>query len=184
MNESDLLEITLDDQKLQALFPLFQKGVRVKIETGCSIKDILCGQWGIDPEYVEGRISTLFLNAMPVDDMEAAVVRDGDTLALSSAMPGLVGAVMRRSGFFASLRHSISYRGEAAIPEHRAGFITLKLFNLLMAELGPLIARQGFWADARDLGPLLALPALKQTEDFQRIFVRAGGGHNKGLDRS
>lgn len=184
MNENDLLEITLDDHKLQALFPLFQKGIRVKIETGCSIKELLCGQWGIDPEYVNSRISTLFLNAMPVDDMEAALVNDGDTLALSSAMPGLVGAVMRRSGFFASLRDSISYRSQAAIPDHRAGFIRLKLFNLLMAELGPLIARQGFWADAGDLRPLLELPLLRQTPDFQRVFVRAEGGDNKGLDSS
>ena len=40
------------------------------------------------------------------------MVGHGDTLALSAAMPGLVGATMRRGGYFAGLRANISHRDQ------------------------------------------------------------------------
>ena len=65
---------------------LFQQGVGVAIQTGVSLEDLLCCQWQIDREYVMNRISTLFLDGKPVDDLPAAVVNDGSVVALSGAM--------------------------------------------------------------------------------------------------
>lgn len=128
-----------------AFLPLFQEGVGVRIVDGVSLQDLLCRQWALNPEYVAGRISTLFLNGRPVDDIETARIRAGATLALSGAMPGLIGATMRRGGVLAPFRSGITHhaeddRGGAA---GRPGRITLKLFNLLIPEIGPHFLARG-----------------------------------------
>jgi hypothetical protein len=64
-------------------------------------------------------------------------------VALSSALPGLVGATLRRGGFYACLRDSINYRQEDLPVDTRPGTITIKLFNLLMDELGPVFLKKG-----------------------------------------
>jgi hypothetical protein len=128
---------------LSYFFPLFQQGITVEVETGCSIKELLCGQLGIDPAYVEERISTIFLNGKPVDDCDTAVVGDGAVLALSAAMPGLVGAMLRKGGFYTAMRSAITYRTQSADSIRAKGRIRLKLFNSIMGEAGPLILRRG-----------------------------------------
>lgn len=144
-------ELRLSQRMLPRLSPVFQKGIRVKVQTGCSLESLLCDQWGLSPEYVMTRISTLFLNGKPVDDISVSRISDGSVLALSSAMPGLVGAVMRRGGFFSSLRGSISYREQAHEDHVRRGHITVKLFNLLIRELSPMFLTMGFFANRDDL---------------------------------
>jgi len=57
---------------------------------------------------VKEKISTIFLDGKAVDSPETALLREGSTLALSSAMPGLAGAILRRDGPYASLRSSIT----------------------------------------------------------------------------
>jgi hypothetical protein len=128
---------------LSCFFPLFQQGITVEVETGCSIKELLCGQLGIDPAYVEERISTIFLNGKPVDDCDTAVVGDGAVLALSAAMPGLVGAMLRKGGFYTAMRSDITYRTPVADSIRAQGRIRLKLFNSIMGEAGPLVLRRG-----------------------------------------
>ncbi len=144
MVEPSIHTIHLPSSAAEALATLFQQGIRVEIETGCTIKSLLTHQWGLPQDYIMGRISTLFLNGKPVDDMETAIVRDGAVLALSSAMPGLVGAVMRRGGFYASLRGGITYHETLQDASIRKGTITVKLFNMLIRELGPHFLAQGF----------------------------------------
>ncbi|WP_373499218.1 hypothetical protein [Desulfococcus sp.] len=158
MTESSIPRIHVSPDTATELAPLFQKGIRVSVETGCTIRSLLQDQWAIPPDYITGRISTMFLNGKPLDDMDEARVRDGDVLALSSAMPGLVGAVMRRGGFYASLRGGITYHEAAAEAGVLRGTITVKLFNLLIRELGPGFLAHGFRASRRDL-PDGVLPA-------------------------
>jgi hypothetical protein len=136
---------------LPRLTQVFQKGIRIEIETGCTLESLLCNQWELSPEFVLQKISTLFLNGKPVDDISGARVEQGAVLALSSAMPGLVGAVMRRGGFFSSLRGGITYREKAPVDRICRGLITVKLFNLLIEEIGPRFLKQGFFADPGDL---------------------------------
>jgi len=124
---------------------LFQQGVGVSIQTGTSLEDLLCCQWQISRDYVMGRISTLFLDSKPVDDLPSAVVHDGATLALSGAMPGLIGATMRRGGVLASFRTGITYCEPSGSDKGGRGRITLKLFNLLIDELGPQFLARGIW---------------------------------------
>lgn len=128
---------------LSCFFPLFQQGITVEVEAGCSVKELLCGQLGIDPAYVEERITTIFLNGKPVDDCDTAVVGDGAVLALSAAMPGLVGAMLRKGGFYTAMRSAITYRTQNADSIRAKGLIRLKLFNSIMGEAGPLVLRRG-----------------------------------------
>jgi len=155
------------------LAPLFQKGIRTDVETGCTVKSLLLEQWRLPADYVAERISTLFLDGKAIDDINEARVREGAVLALSSAMPGLVGAVMRRGGFYASLRDAITYHETAADAGIRRGTITVKLFNLLIREIGPSFLRRGFRADLRDLQEAVpGLPADAGSPE-QEVFIIA-----------
>ena len=134
---SSIPRIQVPPEAWQDLTILFQKGIRVDIETGCTVRSLLLDQWHLPPEVVTERISTLFLNGKPVDDMDEARVRDGAILALSSAMPGLVGAVMRRGGFYAALRSGITYHETTANVDVRNGSITVKLFPMPLPSFPP-----------------------------------------------
>jgi len=145
------LRLHLEESLLPKFFQLLQKGFRLKVQAGCTVKSLLCEQLGLDPEYIERRIKTLFLNGKPVDDMNSAIIRDGSTLALSGAMPGLVGAVLRSGGFFASLRSTISHREETEVERPQEGTVSLKLFNILLKEMGPAFLEKGIWVHGKDL---------------------------------
>jgi len=123
---------------------LFQSGVLLKVQVGASIKNLLCEQLSLDKTYVDKRITTIFLNSQPVDDINKAIIKNNDTLALSSAMPGLIGATLRRGSHLAPLRDTITfkeYRNNDDIQVY--GLIHLKLFNLILQEVGPLLLQRG-----------------------------------------
>ena len=135
--------IELPRERLSVFYPLLQRGVEVLADLGGPLKELLCGQFGIDEEYVTGRITTIFLDNRPVDDLERTLIHEGARVTLSAAMPGLVGATMRRSGFYAAFRQGISHEEEGGELQAGEGVIRLKLFNLLLPELGPLILGRG-----------------------------------------
>ena len=144
-------------------FLLLQQGVLIRRRVGCPVESFLRQELGAAPETVE-MIQSVMLDGKPVDDIGAAIVRDGSTLALSAAMPGVVGATMRRGGAYASMRSSITYHETGETGAAGEGWVTIKLFNLLMAELGPsLLWGQVLIASSVLLGLLTELP-----EDFWR----------------
>jgi hypothetical protein len=139
------------------LYPILQAGFFVRSLVGTTVTAFLKNQLELSVKYIEERISTIFLNGKPVDNIDAAIVEEGSTLALSSAMPGLVGATMRRKGPYASLRNAITYKdrvvGGTSVKE---GAVRLKLFNLVMADLGPLLLKRGIYVSLRDFREFLA----------------------------
>lgn len=137
------IEVQLAPELLRIFFPLFQEGVEVEVKAGCTIRELLIEQFGIAAEYIATRITTVFVNHRAVDNMDSAQIYDGAVLALSGAMPGLVGATMRSGGFYAAMRGNMTYRNEATAPEVKSGTIKLKLFNLLLPELGPRLLQRG-----------------------------------------
>jgi hypothetical protein len=104
------------------------------------------------------------MDGKPVDDIDTAIVTDGVTIALSSAMPGLVGATMRSGGPLASLRASISYKPSRHIQDLSSGTIRLKLFNSVMGELGEQFLRKGVRVESSVLAEWL----WSRPEDFRR----------------
>lgn len=135
----------------------FQAGVWVLARPGESLRDFMAESLGFPASYIEGSVSTVFLDASPVDDIDAAVVRPGCLVALSGAMPGLVGAVMRRRSPYASFRKAISHAGEsvteAAGAESLTGgpeeacLVRLKLFNAVLRDMGRMVIERGVWIE-------------------------------------
>ena len=153
MKEHTHIKLALKSEKgsLSSFFPLLQKGFAVKTQAGNSIKNLLCEQFHVNADYLEDRIQTIFLDGKPVDDAETARVKNGCTVALSAAMPGLVGSTFRRGGALAAFRNGITYREQDDIPEEdRAETVTVKLFNLLVGELGPAFLQEGIWVKKED----------------------------------
>ncbi|MDO9068877.1 MAG: hypothetical protein Q7W05_10540 [Deltaproteobacteria bacterium] len=153
----DLENITLHlaADQLNTFFPILQKGVTVPAVVGCSLKSLLIDQFKIPADYVTDRITTIFLDNRPVDDLDLAIIHDCSRVTLSAAMPGLVGATMRRGGFYAALRQGISHAVDSGTATGQHGTVRLKLFNLLLAEIGPLVLVRGIILEQDELADLL-----------------------------
>jgi hypothetical protein len=156
------LTITVSESLIPSFLGLLRSGFTTQVIVGCNLQDVLSHQLGVTENYLQNRVQTIFLNNSPVDDIAAAIVADGATISLSAAMPGLNGAVMRRGGLLASLRHSISHRPGNVCIEPRQGKIKLKLFNLIAKEIGPDFLARGIVVKGEALADVFAL----QTPQF------------------
>lgn len=136
-------EVTLGRAELGRFGALLQQGIAVRARAR-SLAGFLVEDLGLARDYVRNRITTVFLDGEVVDDLEAATLRDGSRLALSAAMPGLVGATLRRGGPYAAMRAEIT-RARAQRQDAAAGgaVIQVKLFNMLIAEVGPVLLERG-----------------------------------------
>jgi len=168
------------DSGVVAFSPILQAGFKVNVHTGVSIRDLLCKQFDIHPDYVEDRIRTAFLNGKPVDDFSTALIESDDTLALSSAMPGLVGATFRKGGDLAAFRSTISHRQADTIVEGRAGVVSIKLFNLLTKEIGLTFLKRGIIVDSDTAGWFFSDPPDGFRRDCKHILV---DGQNMNADQ-
>jgi hypothetical protein len=123
----------------------------------------------VSPEYVEERIKTVFMDGKAVDDVDLAVIKNGSVLAFSAAMPGLAGTTLRRGGPLAAFRSQITHREEEKAISQRGGVVVLKLFNLLIKELGPSFLRRGIWVRGDELENFLK----SRPDDFWEEFRAA-----------
>jgi hypothetical protein len=145
------LHLQVDASGVSLFFSLFEKGVVLSARIGCTLRDFLCGQLGIADDYLDQRVQTLFMDARPVDDVDEAVVRDGSVVALSAAMPGLLGATMRKGGRYAAFRKDISQPSDACGICETPGRVTVKLFNMVAREIGGGLLEAGIEVDGSDL---------------------------------
>jgi hypothetical protein len=173
LDESSLTELRLvtDDSQLSSLFQLLQDGFMIKALVGCSIKNFLTQQLGISPEYIAERIQSIFLEGRPVDDLDSAIIHDGSHLSLSAAMPGLVGATMRRGGVYGALRSSITYNEPDSHCAVAEGCVHLKLFNLLMKELGPDLLNKGIYLRSSHLAEFFSGQLLEFWQGCKEILL-------------
>lgn len=159
------LELVFERAHIPRFFPLLQCGVELKTRVNVSLRSFLCGHFQVDSDFLDLHVKTVFLDSKPVDDIDAAIVRDGSVIALSAAMPGLVGATMRRGGPLACFRGAITHGIEQATETAQDGHVTLKLFNLLIGRFGPRLLERGVWVKADDLQDFLK----KQPDDFWNV---------------
>jgi len=146
---------TMERESMPLFLFFVQREFGVDTTVNCTVHRLLCGHLGINPDYLSHRIQTILLNGKPVDDVDDTVVRDGDRLTLSAAMPGLLGAVLRKAGYYADMRSSISWREGSVTLSSEKGRVYLKLFNLIMGELGYYFLHRGMWVRGRDLNTFL-----------------------------
>ena len=60
------------------------------------------------------------------------------------------------------MRNQISYREMATLKSPHKGIILLKLFNLILKELGPTFLKQGVWINGKDISDFFT----RQSDDF------------------
>jgi hypothetical protein len=159
----DMLSLTVNARILPLFFQLLGHGFFIVVQTGSSVKELLCNQLGIQEDYLEQRIQSIFLNGKVVDDVNTAIVNEDATMALSGAMPGLAGAILRTGGYYAPMRSQISHQKNSILSQITKGKIILKLWNLVVKELGPTFLQQGI---------------LLQGEELQSFFER----HREALE--
>ncbi len=141
------LAFTVDETLVSCFYALLQQGVMVRCRTGCSVAAFLKDELKAGEETIE-KIQSIILDGKPVDDLEAAWIKDGSTLALSAAMPGLVGATLRRGGAYSSFRSAITYHETKEAYEPEDGVVKIKIFNLLMSGLGRDLLKGGVMVPA------------------------------------
>lgn len=145
------LALIVKAELVPIFFQLLGQGFKVNVQIGCSLKELLCNQLGINEDYLTERIKTIFLNAKVVDDVKSANITEGSVLALSGAMPGLAGAILRSGGIYAGMRSQISHdQNQSSLPVGAAK-ITLKLLNLIAKELGPSFLQNGVLINRKKL---------------------------------
>jgi len=149
------LVLIAEPRLFERFLHLLQKGVKVKARIGSTVLSFLCDDLGVSPEYVDKRIQTLFLNGKAIDNPETALLKEDSTLALSAAMPGVLGATLRKGGRYARMRSEISYQEQGTAATVHEGFVLLKLFNLLPAEIGPAVLGRGIWLKGEEVNLFL-----------------------------
>jgi hypothetical protein len=145
------LNLTLKPDRMPLFSHLLGQGFIIDTRTGISVRELLCRQIGVSDAYLDRRVQTIFLNGKVVDDVDNAVIRNGDVLALSAAMPGLAGATLRRGGFYAAMRKEISHHNKTSNDSPGNGSVTIKLFNFLALELGAIFLEQGIRINGKQM---------------------------------
>jgi len=165
----------MERERLGDFFPIMQRGFFVTAWLPCTAGNLLHEQFGIDSAYIAERITTIFIDGKAIDDPDEALVSDRSTIALSAAMPGVVGASMRRGSFYAAMRDAVTYTEREIPSESFAGVVRIKIFNLLLTELGPGFLKRGIIMTPSDLSEIFP----NQTDSIrQEGGVSAKNGQN------
>lgn len=155
-NLSDASRVVFSNAAPDSFEILLQGGVYVPVQGVCTLREFLCEQMEVCGEYAKERIQTIFLNGSVVDDFDATIIREDSRLALSAAMPGLVGATMRRGGYYAAMRQGITYHPRDLTLHQDSFLVELRLYNFIARELAELFLTRGVWLRASDFREFLA----------------------------
>ena len=121
-----------------------QRGFEREGQDGMSVRDFLLECMGFDDCFIEETVRTVFLNSSPVDDIDAAKLKDGDKIALGSAMPGLIGICMGRDNPYKEFRRDIACTGSEAMKRVAEPiFLHVKVFSSLAVDAGEDVLKCG-----------------------------------------
>jgi len=135
---------------------ILQKGFYLSTFSGMTVRQFMVETMKFENSFVDNAVRTVFLNSRPVDDIDGAVLRAGDCVALGSAMPGLVGICMGRDNPYKEFRSGIaaeSMRLEGARSEEIT--VLVKVFSTLAVETGTDLLEQGIRIKTHDLTAFL-----------------------------
>jgi hypothetical protein len=90
-------------------------------------------------------------------------------------MPGLVGATLRKGGYYAAMRAAITLAAEQGAPAAGGPVVEVqvKLFNLLIEELGPVLLAHGFALTPAEARALLGEQAPPLPAGAADLWLRA-----------
>jgi hypothetical protein len=145
-----------DKKKMSRMMsPILQQGVMVRVLTGITLRRLLEDELKLSHDIIDNQIATVFLDGRPVDNIDSAIVKDNSEIALSGAMPGFVGASMRRGGYYSAMRAGITHTDENLAIETNQGLVKIRLYNSLIDLIGPILFSSGFFLSAYEVNHLL-----------------------------
>lgn len=139
------LELSIKPGRIAIISSLLQRGFIIKISAGSNLLEVLIDA-GFTKKYIEERVQTIFLDGRTIDNPQSEIVADGSVVALSSALPGLAGAIFRRGSSnyaLSKLRTPMHEPGKTEVLNSQQGYARIKLFNLVAREMGPELLRTG-----------------------------------------
>lgn len=161
------LDLSITVSSASCFLVIFSGGVSIITKASNSINEFLSQDYGISEAYIDDRIQTLFLNGKAVDDSRTAMLHEGAVLALSAAMPGMVGSTFRKGGFFAGMRSQISHTTDSVAHHDRQIRIKLKLFNLIAREIGPTFLEKGVYLEGKTFRDFLQ----RNSEELKAVSL-------------
>ena len=147
---------------------ILQRGFFVTNPVGISIQEFLLKQIGVSREYIGRKLSTILLDGKIIGDITSAIIRNGSVLALSSAMPGFVGATLSR---YQSICESVPSREIHSPGSTGSGIFGIKLFNLPMLELGPYFLRHGILLRSAGIAEFLKIQPDAFWNECKKILL-------------
>ncbi len=144
-------------------FAILLQGFDMPVPKPCTLREFLCELVGVCGVYTEKYLQTIFLNGKAIDDLDRAMIVPSSRLALSAAMPGLVGATMRRGGYYSRMREGISQsKGNTTDPVDGKPFrLHVRLYNAVGRELAGLFLHQGIILPSAGLRKFLSTQPQK-----------------------
>ena len=149
------LDIHMRTESISGWNFLLQKGFTLQGHAGVSVRAFLQEALGYDNCLIDESVRTIFLNSSPVDDIDQAHLKEGDRLALGSAMPGLVGICMGRDNPYKSFRSDISVKEENIDESALLIKVFVKIFSLLAVDTGVDVLKRGIFINAELLAGFL-----------------------------
>jgi len=122
----------------------------VEARAGATLREVLSSV-GFSRDYLRDRVQTIFLDGSAVDDPDAEIVTGGSVIALSAALPGLEGAIFRKESAVSPMWSRTAKQDGNPGERGRTVFVTMKLFNLVAEEMGPVLMREGIIVKRSDL---------------------------------
>lgn len=149
------LNLTMTPKTAPEWNTVLRGGFLVHVPGPVRLSDLLRKQLGLEYEYVQERVATIFVNGKPVDDADAAYVGKDCIVALAGFMPGIAGITMRRNSPVAAMRCQITYGEYVEMPDE-PGYVTVRLFSTVALEAGPDVLARGIFLRRADLADFLS----------------------------
>jgi hypothetical protein len=132
-----------------------QEGVFVELSdtvADATVSGFICHLLDVSNEIIAAEIKTIMLNNQVVDKPGTTKICGGDTLTLSGAMPGLVGAMLRSDSPIGVMRSGITAGADNRRDRENTGtwssiYIRVKLFNLVLKNYRDRIVAYGFYLE-------------------------------------
>jgi len=171
MADTIYIDLFFDSAVVAAWSSCAQKGFSLPCRVGKTLDQLLVEQLGMDSNYVETVVRTVFHNSSPVDSLTEVTIADGDMVALAGAMPGLVGIAMGRNSPVGSFREDISSKPRKE-SKKVFGKVSIKGFNVVVPELVRFALAHGIVIDAAKAADLLRCSVESMNEDSRKMFER------------
>ena len=143
-----------------------QNGFYIQTESGINLSLFLTQSCRISENYIQDKIKTVFHNGNPVDNLQNVKLRDNSVVAVSGAMPGLVGAMMRIGSPYAIMRESITEKDNSIPETGKIIYVKLKLFNTILHDLGKNFIAKGVIMDKESIVHIIKKCEFENGKSF------------------